>query len=116
MTSTITFTIPQLLQLFLTACAALGTIAGAVVVIKKVIDYFKKPNDLRDEDLKLHAQLLDNDNKRIKDLEEWRKHKDEYDRIMLHATRAILRHSIDGNQVEALEESDKEINVYLENR
>lgn len=111
-----TFTIPQLIQLFITACAALGTISGAVVVIKKVIDYFKKPDKDRDADIKRHAEMLDNDNKRIKYLEERDRQRDKLDRLVVKSMHALLSHELDGNHTDALKETKKDIEDYIYER
>lgn len=111
-----TFTIPQLVQLFLTACAALGTIAGAVAIIIKVVRYFKKPNDIRDEDLKRHQEMLENDNKRLKALEDGRKEQDETNKIIMKSLLAIMSHELDGNHTEQLRQAKGELEEYLINR
>lgn len=100
------FTISQLLQLFVTACAAFGTIAGAVVIIIKIVNYFKKPNDERDEGLKRHQEMLDNDNRRLKELEESNK-------ILMQSMLALMSHAIDGNHTDQLKKAKADLEEYL---
>jgi hypothetical protein len=111
-----TFTITQLLQLFVTACAAFGTIAGAVVIVIKIVQYFKKPDIERDEHLKRHKEMLDNDNKRLKALEEERKVQDETNRIIMKSLLAIMSHELDGNHTDQLRVAKGELEEYLINR
>lgn len=107
------FTISQLLQLFVTACAAFGTIAGAVVIVIKIVGYFKKPGKDRDEDIKRHSEMLDNDNKRLKELEESRKEQEETNKVIMKSLLAIMSHAIDGNHTEQLKKAKADLEEYL---
>ena len=110
------YTISQLLQLFVTGCAAFATIAGAVVIVIRIIHYFKKPDMARDEDIKRHNEMLDNDNKRLKALEEGRREQDMTNKIIMKSLLAIMSHEIDGNHTEQLRMAKGELEEYLINR
>lgn len=60
-----------------------------------------------------HTKMLDNDNKRIEDLDERIDNIKEQSTIMLKGVRALLSHEINGNSVQELGEGYKEINDYL---
>ena len=88
-----TFTITQLWQMFLAMCGSIATIAGAGVIIYKVYKAIKKPDTERDETLNKHTELLDRDNKRLKELEESNK-------IIMQSMLAMMSHELDGNHQE----------------
>ena len=46
-------------------CVAVTTLGGAGAIIIAVIKWWKKPDVNRDEKLKRHDEMLDNDNKRL---------------------------------------------------
>lgn len=104
-----TFTIEQLCQIFLTFCGAIITIGGAGAIIVKVRSYFKKPDTERDETLRKHTEQLDNDNKRLKELEEGNK-------VLMQAMLALMSHELDGNHTAQLEQAKKDIEQYLISR
>jgi hypothetical protein len=101
-----TFTLTQLWQIFLAMCGSLITIAGAGAIIIGLINKAKKPDTERDEALKRHAELLDNDNRRLKELEE-------SNNIIMQSMLAIMSHAIDGNHVEDLEKARNDLQQYL---
>lgn len=103
------FTVEQLVQLFLTFCGAVITIGGAGAIVIKVKGYFKKPDIERDKQLKKHSEQLDNDNKRLKQLEEGNK-------VIMQALIALMSHELDGNHKPQLEEAKKNIEQYLIHR
>ena len=101
-----TFTLTQLWQIFLAMCGSLITIAGAGAIIIGLINKAKKPYTERDEALKRHSELLDNDNRRLKELEE-------SNNIIMQSMLAIMSHAIDGNHVEDLEKARNDLQQYL---
>lgn len=101
-----TFTLTQLWQIFLAMCGSLITIAGAGAVIIGLINKAKKPDTERDEALKRHAELLDNDNRRLKELEE-------SNNIIMQSMLAIMSHAIDGNHTEDLKQARDDLQKYL---
>ena len=94
-------------------CTAIITLGGAGTIIISIIKWAHKPTDTRDETLKTHSQLLDNDNKRLKELEEWKKESDEWQKVMMKSMLALLSHSIDGNNTDGLKQAKNELQEYL---
>lgn len=101
-----TFTLLQLWQLFLALCGSLATIATAGAIIYKVYKAVKKPDTERDDKLKKHAELLDKDNKRLKELEESNK-------IIMQSLLALMSHELDGNHTQNLKEARDDLQKYL---
>lgn len=101
-----TFTLTQLWQLFLAMCGSIATIAGAVAVLYGIYKALKKPDSERDMKLKRHQELLDNDNKRLKELEDSNK-------IMMQSMLALMTHAIDGNHQEELQKARDDLQKYL---
>lgn len=104
-----TFTVAQLGQIFLAMCGAVITIGGAWAVIKNSRDKAKEPDMQRDETLKRHGEMLDNDNKRLKELEDGYK-------VFLQSMLALMSHEIDGNHTEQLRKAKEDLEKYLISR
>lgn len=104
-----TFTITQLIQIFLTICGAIITIGGAAAIITKIIDKQKKPDKDRDEIIKKHTEMLDNDNRRLKKLEE-------DDRLILESLLALMSHELDGNHTDQLRKVHDKLKEHLVTR
>lgn len=98
--------VTQLWQLFLAMCGSLITIAGAGAIVYNVYKKSKQPDTERDDHLKKHDEMLDRDNKRLKELEESNK-------IIMQSMLALMSHSIDGNHIEQLKEARDELQSYL---
>ena len=111
-----TFTLTQLWQIFLAMCGSLITIAGAGAIIIGLINKAKKPDAERDGKLKRHDELLDNDNKRLKALEEHQTEIEESQKMMMRAMVALMRHAIDGNNIEQLTKESNKLNEYIFNK
>ena len=94
-------------------CTAIITLGGAGAIIISIIKWAHKPTDTRDETLNIHSQQLDNDNKRLKELEEWKKQSDEWQKVMMKSMLALLSHSIDGNNTDGLKQAKNELQEYL---
>lgn len=97
-----TFTLTQLFQLFLAICGAIITVGGAWAVILKI----KTPEKVREEMLKKHSEMLDNDNKRLKELEESNK-------ILMQSMLALMAHELDGNHADQLRKAKNDLEEYL---
>lgn len=116
METPIVLTASQIIQAFLGVCGAITVTAGAIAVILKAIAGIKAPNDAQnkrlgeiEKRLKRHDELLDNDNKRLNHMEEGNK-------IILRALNALLRHGIDGNDINGMKEVHKDLESYLINK
>lgn len=96
----------QAWQLFLAMCGSLITIAGAGAIIYNIYKRSKQPDTERDDKLKRHDELLDNDNKRLKELEESNK-------IIMQSMLALMTHAIDGNHTDELKQARDDLQKYL---
>ena len=113
MNTQITITPAQLASGFVALCVGFAAIATAVSWLLKAIHKFREPEETQndrlakvEEELKRHQDFLASDKKRLDAIEEG-------NRASMRAQLALLSHSIDGNQVEALKESKKELQEYL---
>lgn len=66
----ITVTWQELIGYFLAVCVGFTSVCVAVGWVIKIVKAVKKPSDDTKDKLKKHDDLLDNDNKRIKSLED----------------------------------------------
>lgn len=101
-----TFTLTQLAQIFLAICGAIITVGGAGAIIAKWINKYKKPDKDRDETMKRHQEMLDNDNKRLKELEDSNK-------VIMKSLLALMSHELDGNHTTQLREARDDLQEYL---
>lgn len=120
MNTEITFTPAELVGIILGACAALVTISAAVGVLIKVFDKAHAPEKEQNARLdKLDKRLDDidstiakfreyfqNDDNRFKAIEKSNK-------ITQTALLALLKHSLNGNDMESLKTAEKSLEDYL---
>lgn len=66
----ITVTWQELIGYFLAVCVGFTSVCVAAGWVIKIVKAVKKPSDETRDKLKKHDELFDNDNKRIKSLEE----------------------------------------------
>ena len=127
MNTVISFTPAQLVSVLLAICAAIVTIATAINVInswlQKRREKKQKPEDDQNERIKRIEELLveynkkfeqydmflKNDNRRLSAIEESIK-------IDRRGFLALIKHAIDGNDIESLKASRKELEDYLLNK
>lgn len=127
MNTVISFTPAQLVSVLLAICAAIVTIATAINVINSWIqkrrEKKQKPEDDQNERIKRVEELLveynkkfeqydmflKNDNRRLSAIEESIK-------IDRRGFLALIKHAIDGNDIESLKASRKELEDYLLNK
>lgn len=88
------------------ACVVITTLGGAGAIIISIIKWWKQPDKDRDEMLKEHDKKLDNDHKRLQELEESNK-------IMMQSMLALMSHAIDGNHQEELKQARDDLQSYL---
>lgn len=96
--------------------AALITISSAIAVVINLISKLREPDKLRDEKIK----LLEN---RISELEKADSDKDdkfdgieEGNKIIQTALLALLKHSLNGNDTDALKKAEEDLEKYLINK
>ena len=127
MNTVISFTPAQLVSVLLAICAAIVTISTATNVINSWIqkrrEKKQKPEDDQNERIKRIEELLveynkkfeqydmflKNDNRRLSAIEESIK-------IDRRGFLALIKHAIDGNDIESLKASRKELEDYLLNK
>lgn len=120
MDNVIQFTPAQLIALILSVCAAIVTISAAIGVIAKALDKARAPEKEQNERLDAHEKRLnahdeiierfkeyfDNDDRRFKEIEKSNK-------ITQSALLALLKHSINGEDILSLKEAEKSLEEYL---
>lgn len=116
----IIFTPAELVALILGVSTAIVTISAAVGVIIKVIERARAPEKAQNERLdKIEARLTDidktidqfkeyftNDDNRFKAIEKSNK-------VTQTALLALLKHSLNGNDIESLKRAEKSLEEYL---
>lgn len=113
METQITFTPIELYQIIIAICVTITTVSAAVAVIVKTYQLIKKPERTQDErittleaEVKEIKQYLDNDNKRLKTLEDGH-------RVEQQALLALLSHALNGNDVDSLRDAKTKLENYL---
>lgn len=89
----------------LTIFGGLAVVAGGLAVISNLFSPIKELK----EKVKAHDQMLDNDKKSIKELEE-------YNKIACMSLLALINHEITGNSIENLKKQRSAIEQFLINR
>lgn len=103
----------ELWNIFQVACAGIITIGGAGAVIVGLYKWAKKPDIDRDDRLKKHEELLDSDNKRLKELEREQAEIKEAQQVLMKSILALMSHSIDGDHLEELKIARDDMQNYL---
>ena len=120
MDNVIQFTPAQIIALILAVCGAIVTISAAIGVIAKALDKARAPEKEQNERLDAHEKRLnahdeiierfkeyfDNDDRRFKEIEKSNK-------ITQSALLALLKHSINGEDITSLKEAEKSLEEYL---
>ena len=87
-------------------CTIVMSLGGAGAIIISIIKWFKKPDKDRDIMINEHEKKLENDHKRLMELEESNK-------IMMQSMLALMSHAIDGNHIEDLKQARDDLQKYL---
>ena len=98
------------LQVFATGILAIG---GAGAIFVGIYRWAKKPDTDRDEKLKGHDEKLDNDNRRLNELEKKQDRTDQDLQMLMTALSALMTHAIDGNHTNELKKARDEMQEYL---
>lgn len=116
MNQSITFTPQQVFEVILWVCGAIVSVSAAITIIVKVIQKLKAPEKSQNEristlekKMEKYDQLFDNDNKRLKELEEG-------NIITQQAILALLSHAINGNDIDGLKDAKNDLEKYLTRR
>ena len=120
MDNTISFTPAQLISIVLGICAAIVTISAAIGVIIKVIDKARAPETEQNNRLDNIDRRLDDIDKTIATFREYFTNDDnrfkaieKSNKITQTALLALLKHSLNGNDINALKEAEKSLEEYL---
>ena len=105
--------IEQLWNAIQVICAGIIVLGGAGGIIVGLYKWAKKPDINRDEKIKGHDEMLDNDNKRLNALEERTAEMEETQRILMKSMLALMSHAIDGNNTDGLRSAKDELQEYL---
>lgn len=120
MDNAITFTPAELVSIILGICAAIVTISAAIGVIAKLIvkarapeaeqnirlDTIDKRLDDIDKTIATFREYFTNDDNRFKAIERSNK-------VTQTALLALLKHSLNGNDITSLKEAEKSLEEYL---
>lgn len=103
----------QIFEGFLALCGAIVAVAAAIGVIVSAVKKAKTPNQKQNERLDnlehrvdRHDELLGNDKKRLDKI-------DEGNRVTQRALLALLKHGIDGNDIESMRKAESDLETYL---
>lgn len=75
----------------------------------KIVKEVRKPNDDLKMEVSKHAELLDNDNRRLKEVER-------SNQMILRSLLTIINHEITGNGIENMKETRDELQNFLINK
>ena len=84
------------------------TFIAAIWAVWKIIKEVRKPNHDLQAKVERHGELLDNDNKRMKKIEE-------SNQMILKSLIAIINHEITGNGIEKMKEAREDLQNFLIN-
>lgn len=107
------FTLNDIYHIILALCGGITAVAAAIGVIVAAVKKAKSPNQKQNERLdKLeqrmdkHDELLGNDHVRLQNIENG-------NRVTQRALLALLRHGIDGNDIDSMKKAESELQQYL---
>ena len=110
------YSLQDIISIFLAACGGIGIIGAAVVWIARAVGFLKKPEAEQNAKLDDHeARLKELERKTNRDFEQIKTITEEM-RILMLGTHALLRHAIDGNDVESLKQAENDIIKFLSNK
>ena len=123
MENTILFTLEDFITLILAVATGIITIGGAFSVVANWISKARRPEvrqneristleirvDKHDETLNKYEEYFKKDNERLRKIEE-------SNRITQRSMLALLKHSINGEDLESLRKAEKDLEEYLINK
>lgn len=120
MDNTISFTPAELISVILGICAAIVTISAAIGVLTKLIDKARTPESEQNKRLDTIDRRLDEIDKTIAQFREYFTNDDNRfkaiersNKITQTALLALLKHSLNGSDTEALKSAEKSLEEYL---
>lgn len=100
-------------EVFLQICAGIVCAGGALGYLIRGLRFIKKPADDVQIILKNHAEYLDKDNKRLKNLEEVMVDNSRCLRLIMEAVITMLSHFEDGNHTKELSKEKQKLQNFL---
>lgn len=98
---------------FLAVCAGFSAVALAVSWLIRAVKAVRKPNQIQNERLEaLEKRYEENNEKLARDLERLEA-LEEGNRVTQRALLALLKHGIDGNDVDAMKKAQTELQEFL---
>lgn len=85
------------------------TLVAGLWGLWKIVKEVRKPNDDLKMEVSKHAELLDNDNRRLKEVEH-------SNQMILRSLLVIINHEITGNGIENMKKTRDEIQEFLINK
>lgn len=120
MDNVISFTPAQLSAIIISICGAIVTISAALGVVAKVIDKARAPEIEQNKRLDTIDKRLDDIDKTIATFREYFTNDDnrfkaieKSNKITQTALLALLKHSLNGNDIESLKSAEKSLEEYL---
>jgi hypothetical protein len=120
MDTIITFTPAQLIALILAVCGAIVTISAAFGVVTKMLEKAKEPEKTQNARLELIELKLENHDKILEKYQEFFTNDDNRfksiersNKITQGALLALLKHALNGNDVNSLKDAEKALEDYL---
>ena len=113
MDAEISFSLSQLVSIIIGVCAAIATISTAVSIIAKAIEKAKAPEAKQDERLDKMEKRLDDMDSIILKFKGYFSAIEKSNKITQTALLALLKHSLNGNDIEALKDAEKSLEDYL---
>jgi len=120
MNNTVTFTPAELVSIILAVCAAIITISAAIGVITKALDKTRAPEREQNNRLEAIEHRLDEIDKTIVTFREYFTNDDnrfkaieKSNKVTQSALLALLKHSLNGNDTEALKTAERALEDYL---
>lgn len=108
--------IEQLWDFIQIGCAGVMTIGGAGAIFVALYRWAKKPDINRDEKIKGHDEKLDNDNRRILDIERRMAANEQANEVTMRSILALMNNAIDGDHVDDLKKARDDMNDFLFNK
>ena len=113
MDTQIKFSPQEVYSIIMAICITITTVSTAIAVIVKAYQLLKKPEKTQNERISVLEsevselkKFLDNDNKRLKTLEEG-------NRVTQQAILALLSHALNGNDMDSLKSAKTKLENYL---
>ena len=120
MDSVISFTPAELIAVIISICGAITAIGAVVTLFTKLADKIRAPEKAQDKRLELielklekhdktlekYQEFFTNDDNRFKSIEKSNK-------VTQSAILALLKHALNGNDINSLQKAEKDLEEYL---